>query len=63
MKYDDVKIGEYYKFSWPLDYFAPNLVFVVGRDPFTGRYVATCKEWLNHVDLLDDEDISWLEPL
>lgn len=60
MKHDDIKIGEYYKFSY-MEPLGAQLVFVVGRDPFSGKFVVTCDEWLNKVDLLDHEDYELME--
>lgn len=62
MNYNEIKIGEYYQFSYgePLD---TQLVFVVGWDPFSGKLVVTCDEWLNKVDFLDYEDAELMEKI
>lgn len=60
MKYNDIKIGEYYKFSYMKE-FGTQLIFVVGRDPFSGKFVVACDEWLNKVDLLDQDDCEFME--
>lgn len=62
MKYNEIKIGEYYQFSYgePL---GTQLIFVVGRDPFSGKLVVSCDEWLNKVDLLDYDDAELMEKI
>lgn len=67
MKYDDIKIGEYYSLN---DGLSKNeqgkeelLIFVVGRDPFTGKLVASCDDWMNKVDLLSDDDYQFMEKI
>lgn len=62
MKHNDIKIGEYYKFNYgePL---LEQLIFIVGRDPFSGKFVASCDVWLNKVDLLEDDDFEFMEKI
>lgn len=64
MKHDDIKIGEYYKYNEivhvnPTSY----LIYIVGRDPFTGKLIATSDVWLSGVDVLDDFDFELMEPI
>lgn len=66
MKHEDIKIGEYYVLD---DGLSANeigrkggvLVFIIGRDPFSGKLVATCDEWGHKVDLLEDDDYQFME--
>lgn len=62
MKHDEIKIGEYYKLTYgePL---GEQLIFVVGRDPFSGKFVVSCDKWLNKVDLLEDDDFELMEKI
>lgn len=60
MTHDEIKIGEYYKMSYS-ESLGTQLIFVVGRDPFSGKFVATCDEWLNKVDLLENDDYEVME--
>lgn len=64
MKRDDVKIGEYYKWNWDATSHGPDLLFAIGRDPFTGKLVFSCKDWNQGVDFIDDdEDFEMIEPI
>lgn len=67
MKYNDIKIGHYYKFN---DGLSGNengkdelLIFIVGRDPFSLKLVASCPDWMNKVDLVDDNEIQFMEEI
>lgn len=61
MKHDDIKIGEYYNVNWP-NLPKPQLIFVIGRDPFTGKLVATCTDW-KICDFLKEDDFDLMEPI
>jgi hypothetical protein len=64
MKYDDVKIGEYYKYRWGGKDYPEVLLYIVGRDPFTGRLVGACREWKEiQVDTLGDVAFELMEPI
>lgn len=61
MKHDDIQLNTYYKYNEPnID---PYLIYIIGRDPFSGRLVATSKDWLMSADLLDDTDIEFMESI
>lgn len=63
MKYDDIKVGEYYEFTDSGGDPEILLLFIIGRDPFSGKFVASCDEWLNKVDLLEFEDANLMEKI
>lgn len=69
MKYDDIKIGEYYNYNYsdatpgPFKNSFSQLVFIVGRDPFTGGFVATCDKWEHKVSILEDDDFKYMEKI
>lgn len=61
MKYNDIKAGEYYK--WKNEFTGiTELIFVIGRDPFSGQFVATCKFWEKSA-FLYDYDFKNMEPI
>lgn len=64
MKYEEIKSGEYYRIKdiWGIRE-EPILVFVVGRDPFTGKFVITCKDWAMGLDFLEDDELEGMEKI
>ncbi len=62
MKHEEIKVGEYYRIKdiWGIREDMV-LVFVVGRDPFTGKFIVTCKDWEMGMDFLEDEEIETME--
>lgn len=65
MKYNDIKIGEYYKFTWNDDdeNKRTDLIFVIGRNPFNGKLVVSCKAWSPGLSHIDDEDLQYMEKI
>lgn len=61
MQHNDIKIGEYYKYKHSPN--SKDLIFVVGRDPFSSRYVATSNAWGHTAVLLSDADYNLMEPI
>lgn len=60
MNYKDIKINYYYIYDDPLDD-QSYLVYVIGRDAFSGNLVFSSNEWLNKVDLIDEEDAQYMK--
>lgn len=61
MKYSDIKVNNYYIYNDPIAEDKRYLVYIVGRDRFTGKYVASSPEWINGVDLLEDHEFEYLK--
>lgn len=59
MKHDDIKIGEYYK--WTDIDGSVYLMYVVGREPFKGYLVGACDAWPQGVDILTEYDFDQME--
>lgn len=61
MQHNDIKIGNYYKYKQRNGLW--DLLFVLGRDPFTGKFVATSDAWPNAAVLLGDVDLTMMESI